>query len=279
MSGTVASSVTKESVLFVNDQGVIKLRNTRMPLTFARVQDGEITSANQEFPDWPCNSGPEYKASFENFIDITGLPFNDYDLSNMQNRINDKIFALKRSPWVKLLNGPCLPLICPKTESANLKEIFFWHYWQAIRESNFCQRANLLNGLVNEKPPLGPGYWQSTKLFTVRLVFPQAFPPLNRRELFDYSEAFKTQYFLDLAEPWEIFCAMLTYPKIFQGYFRFFFPDFPLSNMADGRKIHAGKNGNPNSLIAMLAGDRRIMSFQTIGEIDPEVFDFCPVIF
>jgi len=269
------------SGLSVNDKGVISLgtKPSGAPLAFVNNCGSRLEEEAHEFPHWPCGSGREYKASFKNFVRAADLPFSGYDLWKFQGNINDKIFALENSPWSKLLAGPCLPVICPRVEDAAADSNLINRYWRMIngdfrRKTSFLAGQEMIYGAQTKVWPL------SIKQFTVKLIFPQALPPLSSEEMFFCSREIKTQYAVGLAEPLEIFCAMITYPQIFRGCFRFFFPDFPfqktIKNIVDELDAENGAENNP---VPMLASNHRILSFQIIRDVKPAASDFCPVIF
>jgi hypothetical protein len=87
-----------------------------------------------------------------------------------------------------------------------------------------------------------------------------------------------------LAGPLEMLCAMIAFPGVFKGNFRFFFPNFFVIKKDEGKNSLASVSGGrqdkkPNTLMPFFASNRNTLSFQATDSIEPKIFDFCPIIF
>jgi hypothetical protein len=158
-----------------------------------------------------------------------------------------------------------LPIICPNIEACYYQEVVDF-YWQKIG-GNFRHKVDLLPASLKMRDQSDFAFPLRLESYTVRLVFPQALPPLSSAGMFSFGRDLKQQHYLSFAGPLEMLVALLTFPGIFKGNFRVFFPDFYVGT------------GEEYEQIPFLASNRHTLTFQTLGGISPKIFDFCPVMF
>lgn len=244
----------------VNPMGIIELPN-RHDWGF----DDEYPT-RQEFPQWPCQTGSEYKVRFKHFINAVNIPLESSDLPVFRRKLEDKIIALSKSSYANLLAGPCLPIIQPQISFVYYENMLNF-CWQQLNEVARNKINRLPGALSVADGILEPSFPLPKETFSVRLIFPQALPPMSIAEMDNFSRSLRAQHYISLAGPLDMLCAMLTFPHVFRGDFRFFFPDFFVKNKDIGK------------LTPCFSYDRTTLFFESLKTIKPQVFDFCPIIF
>jgi|GEM_PF-2637311 len=261
---TDCPQVAESLAILINGCGVISLKDVKY--------DFDEDPIKLEFPHWPydCREserpGRDYRKRFKDFIIKTNLPLDNNNLFKLRRGIEDKIAALKMSPYGNLLAGPCLPIICPQADAHYYGKLVRY-CWEKITGGFHRKKYALPSELHSHRQSefSFPGY---SDTFSVRLVFPQALPPVCLEEIIEFAKLLKGQHSLSFVEPLEMICAMLTYPQLFKGSFRFFFPDF---------FVH-GEDGS--RLDPCLFGYKNILSFQALtNELKPRDSDFFPLVF
>ncbi|MFA5753834.1 MAG: hypothetical protein WC905_00520 [Patescibacteria group bacterium] len=273
-------AVITKSAIVVNSQGIIRP-------SFAQVSEfnefEESSPFNQDFPRWPCHSGRDYEASFRSFMLSANLNPDSLDFTEAFRLMKNKIRVLQRSPYANLLAGPCLPIIQPQTCSSQYYDSLLSFFWTRL-DGSHRRKVDYLPGKLLMKDqsefnlPLRP------ETLRVRLIFPQALPPLSIEDMNGFTDLLKSQHSLSLAGPLEMLCAMMAFPSVFRGNFRFFFPNFFIIKKDEEKNSSASIVGGhqdrePITLMPFLAFNRNTLSFQATGSIEPKIFDFCPIIF
>jgi hypothetical protein len=273
-------SVISRPAIVVNSRGVINLPD----ICVSSFKDSEEACPfSQEFPEWPCHSLNEYEASFNALAQTFNLNLEELSFTEVTRLMINKIRVLEKTTHANLLAGPCLPIIQPQTGSLRYyKDLleFFWDKMTGVcyRKSKFLTGELMMHDLSEFQLPL------RSETFRVRLIFPQALPPLSIEDMKEFARSLKFQYQLSVAGPLDMLCAMAAYPKIFNGNFRLFFPDFSVVERSGGiisapRPINGRSKEEDGGLTLFIASNRRTLSFNVTDRIDPKIFDFCPIMF